>query len=100
LTVEPGRLGAQQGWSCYGTGKHSPGEVRIHFHMLFRDGVYVDGANGSTRFRSVRAPNGNVRNQFKTPYRDGTMRVIFEPMDFIRGLQLWCRNSVSAPNSQ
>ena len=35
------RLGTQQGWSCYGTGKHSPGEVHIHFHMLFRDGVYV-----------------------------------------------------------
>ena len=52
------RLGTQQGWSCHGTGKHSPGEVHIHFHMLFLDGVYVDGANGSTRFRWVRAPSG------------------------------------------
>ena len=26
--------------------------------MLFLDGVYVDGANGSTRFRCVKAPTG------------------------------------------
>ena len=32
--------------------------LNIHFHMLFLDGVYVDGANGSTRFRWVRAPSG------------------------------------------
>jgi hypothetical protein len=28
-------------------------------------------------------PNGNVRYQLKTPYRDGATRVIFEPLDFI-----------------
>ena len=28
-------------------------------------------------------PNGNVRYQLKTPYRDGTAHVIFEPLDFI-----------------
>lgn len=28
-------------------------------------------------------PNGNVRYQLKTPYKDGTPHVIFEPMDFI-----------------
>jgi hypothetical protein len=27
--------------------------------------------------------NGNVRYQLKTPYRDGTTHVIFEPLDFI-----------------
>jgi len=31
-------------------------------------------------------PNGNVRYQFKTPYRDGTMHVIFEPLDLIARL--------------
>jgi hypothetical protein len=31
-------------------------------------------------------PNGNVRYQLKTPYRDGTTRVIFEPLDFIARL--------------
>ena len=28
-------------------------------------------------------PNGNVRYQLKTPYRDGTTHVIFEPLDFM-----------------
>jgi hypothetical protein len=28
-------------------------------------------------------PNGNVRYRLKTPYRDGTTHVIFEPLDFI-----------------
>jgi ribosomal protein S27E len=30
--------------------------------------------------------NGNVRYQIKTPYRDGTTHVIFEPLDFIARL--------------
>ncbi len=28
--------------------------------------------------------NGKVRYELKTPYRDGTTHVIFEPMDFSR----------------
>jgi hypothetical protein len=28
-------------------------------------------------------PNGNVRYQLKTPYRDGTTHVIFEPLDLM-----------------
>ena len=31
-------------------------------------------------------PNGNVRYQLKTSYRDGTTYVIFEPLDFIARL--------------
>ena len=31
-------------------------------------------------------PNGNVRYQLKTPYRDGTTHVLFEPLDFIARL--------------
>lgn len=31
-------------------------------------------------------PNGNVHYQLKTPYRDGTTHVIFEPLDFIARL--------------
>ena len=31
-------------------------------------------------------PNGNVRYELKTPYRDGTTHVIFEPLDFIARL--------------
>ena len=31
--------------------------LNIHFHMLFLDGAYVDGADGSSlRFRRVKAP--------------------------------------------
>jgi len=26
-------------------------------------------------------PSGNVRYHFKTPWRDGTTRVVFEPLD-------------------
>jgi len=31
-------------------------------------------------------PAGNIRYQLKTPYRDGTTHVIFEPMDFLARL--------------
>jgi hypothetical protein len=31
-------------------------------------------------------PNGNVRYQLKTPDRDGTTHVIFEPLDFFARL--------------
>ena len=31
--------------------------LNLHFHMIFLDGIYVDGTNGSsTRFRWVKAP--------------------------------------------
>ena len=30
--------------------------------------------------------NGNIRYQLKTPYRDGTTHMIFEPLDFIAKL--------------
>ena len=55
-------------------------------------------------------PNGNVRYQLKTPYRDGTTHVIFEPLDFIARLAALVpkprvnltrfHNGVFAPNSQ
>ena len=67
--------------------------LNIHFHMLFLDGVYVDRPDGSARFWWVKAPTseeltqlGKVRYQLKTPYRDGTTHVIFEPLDFIARL--------------
>ena len=53
--------------------------------------------------------NGNVRYQLKTPYRDGTTHVIFEPLDFIARLaalvpkprvNLTCFHGVFAPNSK
>ena len=36
--------------------------------------------------------NGHVRYELKTPYRDGTTHVIFEPRDFIARLSHWCRS--------
>jgi hypothetical protein len=54
-------------------------------------------------------PNGTVRYQRKTPYRDGTTHVIFEPLDFIARLaalvpalrvNLTRFHGVFAPNSK
>lgn len=54
-------------------------------------------------------PSGNVRYQLKTPYRDGTTHVIFEPLDFIARLaalvpkprvNLTRYHGVFAPNSK
>ena len=54
-------------------------------------------------------PNGNVRYQLKTPYRDGTTHVIFEPLDSIARLaalvpkprvNLTRFHGVFAPNSK
>jgi hypothetical protein len=54
-------------------------------------------------------PNGNIRYQLKTPYRDGTTHVIFEPLDFIARLaalvpkprvNLTRYHGVFAPNSR
>ena len=37
--------------------------LNIHFHMLFLDGVYVDGADGSSpRFRWVKVPTSAELN--------------------------------------
>jgi hypothetical protein len=54
-------------------------------------------------------PNGRIRYQLKTPYRDGTTHVIFEPLDFIARLaalvpkprvNLTRFHGVFAPNSR
>jgi hypothetical protein len=54
-------------------------------------------------------PNGNIRYRLKTPYRDGTTHVIFEPLDFIARLvalvpkprvNLTRFHGVFAPNSR
>ena len=37
--------------------------LNVHFHMLFLDGVYVDSAGSSTRFRWVKAPSNSELNQ-------------------------------------
>ena len=42
----------------------------------------MSAGSGSEKRLSL-TQNGNVRYQLKTPYRDGTTHVIFEPLDFI-----------------
>ncbi len=43
--------------------------------------------SAARRFRRLSLTrNGNVRYRLKTPYRDGTTHVIFEPLDFIARL--------------
>ena len=53
-------------------------------------------------------PSGNIRYELKTPYRDGTTHIIFEPLDFIARLaalipppriNLTRYHGVFAPNS-
>lgn len=46
----------------------------------------VHQSAGHAEQRLSLTPNGNVRYQLKTPYRDGTTHVIFEPLDFIARL--------------
>lgn len=41
---------------------------------------------GGIRKRLSLTPNGNIRYRLKTPYRDGTTHVTFEPLDFIARL--------------
>ena len=40
--------------------------------------------------RRALTAHGQVRLTLKTPYREGTTHVIFEPEDFIAGWRLWC----------
>jgi hypothetical protein len=48
---------------------------------------FKDGLNSpSSEKRLLLTANGNIRYQLKTPYRDGTTRVIFGPVDFIARL--------------
>jgi len=43
---------------------------------------------------------GLVRYELKTPYRDGTTHVIFEPVDFIAGLSGTVAQSSRAASNQ
>lgn len=69
------------------------------------------GTSAARRYRKRLSltPSDNVRYQLKTPYRDGTTHVIFEPLDFIARLvalvpkprvNLTRFHGVFAPNSQ
>jgi hypothetical protein len=38
---------------------------------------------------------GNIRYRLKTPYRNGTTDVVFEPLDCMARLAPWCRRRAS-----
>jgi hypothetical protein len=44
---------------CFGSALN----MNIHFHMLFLDGVYVDGSGSTPRFSWVKAPTNDELNQ-------------------------------------
>jgi hypothetical protein len=57
--------------------------------------------------RLSRLPDGRIRYTLKTPYRDGTTHVLFEPLDFLArlpalvpspGVNLTRYHGVFAPN--
>jgi hypothetical protein len=69
---------------------------------------YISGPAVSEKRLSL-TPNCNIRYQLKTPYRDGTTHVIFEPLDFIArlvaivpktGVNLTRSHGVFAPGSR
>ena len=77
-------------------------------HKLERLCRYISRPAISEKRLSL-TPNGNVRYQLKTPYRDGTTHVIIEPLDFIARLaalvpkprvHLTRFHGVFAPNSK
>ena len=99
-----GRVGQLAGFSLHG-GVAIKGGERGKLERLCR---YIARPAVSERRLSL-TPTGKVRYQLKTPYRDGTTHVIFEPLDFIAKLaalvpkprvNLTRYHGVFAPNSR
>ena len=42
---------------------------------------------------------GQVRYRLKTPYRDGTTRIVLEPLDFIARLAAWAAAAAGTPDA-
>ena len=59
FTTKTGHTGAVTLIQCFGSALN----LNIHFHMLFLDGIYVDGAGSTTRFRCVKAPTNDELTQ-------------------------------------
>ena len=65
---------------------HAGVAARAHERrMLGRLCRYISRSAVSEK-RLALTPNGNICYQLKTPYRDGTTHVIFEPLDFLARL--------------
>jgi hypothetical protein len=76
-----GGAGKVAGFSLH-AGVAARADQRQQLERLCR---YISRTAISERLLSL-AANGNGRYQLKTPYRDGTTQVIFEPLDFIARL--------------
>ena len=75
------RVGKVAGFSLH-AGVAAKADERKKLERLCR---YVSRPAVSEKRLSL-TPNGNVRYQLKTPHRDGTTHVIFDPLDFIARL--------------
>lgn len=98
------RVGKAAGFSLH-AGVAARADERQKLERLCR---YISRPTVSEKRLSL-TPNGNIRYQLKTPYRDGTTHVIFEPLDFIARLaalvpkprvNLTRFHGVFAPNSK
>lgn len=74
-------VGKVAGFSLH-AGVAARADERTNLERLCR---YVSRPAVSEKRLSL-TPNGNIRYQLKTPYRDGTTYVIFEPLDSIARL--------------
>jgi hypothetical protein len=99
-----GQLGKVAGFSLH-AGVAARADERNKLERLCR---YISRPPVSEKRLSL-TNNGNVRYELKTPYRDGTTHVIFEPLDFIARLaalvptprvNLTRFHGVFAPNSR
>ena len=98
------RVGQVAGFSLH-AGVAARADERQKLERLCR---YISRPAVSEKRLSL-TPNGNIRYQLKTPYKDGTTHVIFEPLDFIARLaalvpkprvNLTRFHGVFAPNSK
>ena len=76
-----GKLARAAGFSLH-AGVASEAHEREKLERLCR---YITRPAVSTERLSLTA-QGNIRYRLKTPYRDGTTDVVFEPLDFIARL--------------
>ena len=101
---EDGALGKAGGFSLH-AGTVAGADERSKLERLCR---YISRPALAEKRLSL-TPGGNVRYHFKTPWRDGTTHVVFEPLDFIARLaalvpkprvNLTRFHGVFAPNSR
>ena len=69
-----------------GLSLHAGVRVRVHQRCQARTVVPVHEPPGHLAEAFIAYSHGNVRYELKTPYRDGTTHVVFEPLDFIARL--------------